>query len=81
VLTRNHINYLRGIMRKEIRWREGLVDNFQPLLGQSREDADLKLEQLQTSLAHARKVLGELDQISERAERLAQKQEELERVR
>jgi hypothetical protein len=71
MLTIDHINYLRGLVRKEIRWREDSLEKFTIRPGQTVEEAAEVKSKISYSLRRSQKVLEELDKLSLRAAKLA----------
>lgn len=67
MLTSRHVNFLRGILRKEIDWRQGTLDNFQPRPGQSQAQAQDARHKMQLHMKLAQETMKELDRLSERA--------------
>lgn len=71
MLTHSHIDYLRGIVRKEISWRADMLEKFQPRPNQTAEEAEEIKGKIERNLRFANKVLAELDHLSWRATTLA----------
>lgn len=67
MITRNHIDYLRGLVQKEITWREGILDRFEVRPGQSDQEASKAKARIERALDYSERVLTELDRLHERA--------------
>lgn len=67
MITANHIDYLRGLVRKEIAWRQTMIDNFEARPGQTEREADEICAKIERSMRYGQKVLIELDKLHERA--------------
>lgn len=75
MITRKHIDYLRGLVRKEIRWREDMLDKFQVRDDQTPTEAEYIRNRIENLLAYDRRVLGELDKLHQRAREIDQQHE------